>query len=199
MKKDYSISFVRFTAMLFIIICHIFQYYNNELAWWFNVGVQIFLFISGVLYSKKEVKNVLEFYKKEFFKILVPYYIYIFIVFMFYLLFNKDLLSVDIVLRTILLIGTPSGLEHLWFIKYILICYLIIPVLIKVFKEENILFKTLLKFFCCIAFFEIISFITKNYINGTWINCFILGYFIHRYNINKRKRVSTFFCIISVI
>lgn len=39
---DYSISLIRLIATLFIITCHIMQYLTIELAWWFNVGVQIF-------------------------------------------------------------------------------------------------------------------------------------------------------------
>ena len=44
---DWSISCIRFIAFTFIIICHILQYFGNGLCWWFNVGVQIFLAISG--------------------------------------------------------------------------------------------------------------------------------------------------------
>ena len=63
MDRDYSISFVRYISMLFVIICHIFQYFGNELAWWLNVGVQIFLFISGYLYANKKTNDKKEFYK----------------------------------------------------------------------------------------------------------------------------------------
>ena len=56
-EKNYAISLLRFIAMIFIVICHFFQYYNLELAWWFNVGVQIFLCISGFLYGNKKITN----------------------------------------------------------------------------------------------------------------------------------------------
>lgn len=41
--RDIKISFIRMIAMFSIILCHFFQYYHLELAWWFNVGVQVFL------------------------------------------------------------------------------------------------------------------------------------------------------------
>lgn len=78
--KDYSISFVRFIAMICIISCHIMQrdgfstyIYGAriEWAWWFNVGVQMFLFISGYLYGQKDKIDTVSFYKKAFPKILV--------------------------------------------------------------------------------------------------------------------------------
>ena len=62
-------------SMLMIISCHIMQYYDCELAWWFNVGVQIFLCISGFLYGQKNINNVTDFYNKRLKKILIPYYL----------------------------------------------------------------------------------------------------------------------------
>ena len=47
---DLGISFCRYIAMNFIVACHVLQYYDNEQAWWFNCGVQIFICISGFLY-----------------------------------------------------------------------------------------------------------------------------------------------------
>lgn len=61
--------------MLMIILCHIFQFYNCILAWWFNVGVQIFLCVSGFLYGGKNIDNVTQFYTNRIKKILVPYYL----------------------------------------------------------------------------------------------------------------------------
>lgn len=56
-QYDYSISMIRAMSMLSIIICHIMQYLNIELAWWFNVGVQVFLCISGYLYSDRKISD----------------------------------------------------------------------------------------------------------------------------------------------
>ena len=62
-------------AMEMIIICHIMQYYDFVLAWWFNIGVQIFLCISGFLYGRKAIENIARFYNQRIKKILVPYYL----------------------------------------------------------------------------------------------------------------------------
>lgn len=53
-NKNYAISAIRFISCISIVLCHILQYYDIELAFWFNVAVQIFLMISGYLYSKYE-------------------------------------------------------------------------------------------------------------------------------------------------
>lgn len=60
-SRDPAISIIRVLAFLSIITCHIMQYYHCELAWWFNVGVQIFLCLSGYLYGRKSIDNELSF------------------------------------------------------------------------------------------------------------------------------------------
>ena len=77
-KRDLAISFVRMLAMMSIVTCHVMQYYNMELAWWFNVGVQMFLCISGYLYGMKRIPDISGFYRKNFVKILIDYEIVMF-------------------------------------------------------------------------------------------------------------------------
>ncbi len=88
-NRDYSISCARFIAMCFIIICHMMQrddFASNingaHISWafWFNVGVQMFLFLSGYLYGGKDSIDTISFYKKNFPKLLIDYYIFIFII-----------------------------------------------------------------------------------------------------------------------
>ncbi len=49
MKKEYEISIIRIISTVSIVICHMYQYYDNWLCSWFNTGVQIFFFMSGFL------------------------------------------------------------------------------------------------------------------------------------------------------
>ena len=67
-ERDYSSSLIRLISTIFIVTCHIMQYNNFVLAWWFNVGVQIFLCMSGFLYGQKIIDNQIGFYKKNIFK-----------------------------------------------------------------------------------------------------------------------------------
>lgn len=55
MERDYSISWIRLIATVSIIVCHVFQFYNNDLCAWFNVGVPLFFIISGYLYGSKSI------------------------------------------------------------------------------------------------------------------------------------------------
>ena len=88
---DYSISLIRLIATFFIITCHIMQYLDVEPAWWFNVGVQIFLCISGFLYGKRDkISDDLTFYKKNIIKILVDYYVVIIPVILLFMVFIPE-------------------------------------------------------------------------------------------------------------
>lgn len=195
--KDESISFIRFIAMLMIVTCHIMQYLNNELAWWFNVGVQIFFIISGFLYGQKEIYNWHDWIKKRFKKILSTYYIYIIIISVVYLIFARELFSIKQTLKNILcvqhFIGGIVGLEHLWFISFIMVCYLITPILQSLY--ENILKdKSEIRFWSVflliIALIQFISIIGVININIPNLLCYIIGYFISRryFNLNYKDK-----------
>lgn len=175
--RNYSISLIRLISLIFIVTCHIQQYLYIELAWWFNVGVQIFLCISGFLYGQKDVGEVTEFYKKRFKKILIPYYIafisygviqYIFARNVFY---NRAFL--------LGLIAGHSQIEgggHLWFIRYILLCYILTPLLQAYRKIINDkismwLFAIVSVSACSIWFYCFNSFFT-----AAWMSCYMIGY-----------------------
>lgn len=85
-KKDYAISFIRFLSLCMIIACHICQFYENELAWWLNCGVQIFLLISGFLYGQRDYIEPVKFYKRNIPKILIDYYLYLVVILPVYVL-----------------------------------------------------------------------------------------------------------------
>lgn len=58
--KSVSLSISRVVATLGIVICHIISYYtiipgHDILGHFFNVGVPMFIIISGFLYGKKAI------------------------------------------------------------------------------------------------------------------------------------------------
>ena len=65
MKKDYSLSMIRVISLIMIISCHILQGLSISAAFWVNLGVQIFFFLSGFLYGNKKIENVKEYYKSR--------------------------------------------------------------------------------------------------------------------------------------
>ena len=126
---NHTISLIRLIAMSFIILCHLMQYLNCERAWWFNVGVQIFLCISGFLYGQKNICELTSFYSRRFKKILIPYYIVFLIYAFFQFVFAHSVFSITNFIRGIFVNSTLQGAGHLWFVPTILMCYIITPLL----------------------------------------------------------------------
>ncbi|MGB4658327.1 MAG: acyltransferase [Mobilitalea sp.] len=179
-NRDYAISFIRAIALIMIIICHFMQYYNNELAWWFNTGVQIFLCISGFLYSEKEIKNGYVFIRKGFVKLLTDYYIYIFISIVVYAVFAPQLLSLIGIVKLAFCSGVIAGLGHLWFVGTILFCYLLTPLfyeiihrLLKENKAISILKTTIMMLIMYVALELFVS-----HFNAVYVMCYFVGYII---------------------
>lgn len=162
------------------------QWYDCELAWWFNVGVQMFFCLSGYLYGRKTIDDELSFYKKQYIKILVPYYIVIIPVVIVQFLFASSEITFVRVVKALLCYDTLSGGEHLWFIPTILFCYFLTPLFDKI---NSHIFGRRYSCLYCIVVFVILSVIIRlfvPYFNAAWIACFYLGHVLGKNEITQR-------------
>lgn len=192
LSRDPAISTIRVVGFLFIITCHIMQYYNFELAWWFNVGVQLFLCLSGYLYGRKSIDNELSFYKKQFTKILVPYYFVVAIAVIAQILLARNEISLARIVKALLCYGTLSGGEHLWFVSTILFCYFLTPLFDKL---NNCIFNKKYPLLYCFLAFSLLSIAIKlfvPYFNSAWVACFYLGHVLGKNEINRK--ISPMIC-----
>jgi fucose 4-O-acetylase-like acetyltransferase len=181
-KNDPSISMVRLIAMCFIIACHMMQYMGWELAWWLNVGVQIFLCISGYLYGGKPVKDDIGFYRKSFSKLLLDYYVVVIPVIGIYYFFANESITVESAKAMLLLYDTISGGGHLWFVSVILLCYFLTPFYGKLF--DSVEKKSTGRFFFTavgmLLLNELIFYRFFYYFHPAWMNCYLLGFLFRR-------------------
>ena len=130
--KSNFISYLRVFSMILILLCHIVQEYDNlyiqMTAQIFNLGVPIFIIISGYLYGNKEINDKYTLWLiKRAKRILIPLY-----VFMFYLLIVNLIQYNNIQIKNWLVYmfniqGLQiyvHGAEHLWYLTIIMVCYL---------------------------------------------------------------------------
>lgn len=140
-KWDYTISSIRLLALIMIITCHIMQYYDFVLAGWFNVGVQIFMVISGYIHATADVSDPVLFFKRKFGKILTDYYLLISIVYVGAFIFCRDSFGLKSIFHSYFLcIDFSEGfitLDHLWFIPNILVCYLLTPLFMWLINDSR--------------------------------------------------------------
>lgn len=186
--ESYSISTIRAISVLMIFFCHILQGIDSIMAWWLNVGVQIFLFMSGFLISSKDINNFYKFIKERLKKILTPIYLFLFIYLFIYQYLYKDLSFKNIITYIFQIQGynwkvvkTVPGLTHLWFISVIVFSYLVTYFLhkfllkVKFYNEKKFYLSVFLLFLISLPL--IVVFRT----NFFWIWIYITGYFIGGY------------------
>lgn len=177
--KSPTISLIRMLAMLSIIACHFCQYYDNEWAWWLNIGVQVFLILSGYLYGNKDIPDAIGWLKRQFTKILVPYYLFLIPTIIAYFFVAPESLGVSSIIGSLFTVNTIKGIGHLWFISAILFCYIVTPYLLA--YRNYILQTTLTKQICLIfALFLVVTVVgvwTNSFFPGN-ICCYMLGFFI---------------------
>lgn len=148
MNRDITISKIRMLAMLMIICLHMdnsgFFGYNAYVDYILDAGVGIFFCISAWLYGKKSVtREIKYFYTKSFMKILGPVWLLqSIIVAINIMVFHKEFDGLKIAVNAMLGLcayGHVDGCRHLWFITYILFCYLITPLLewIDISNKKN--------------------------------------------------------------
>lgn len=184
------ITIIRSFAMVVIILCHYCDYFEGVefLSQLFNVGVPIFFIISGFLYGQKQINNIKKWYIKQFAKIVIPLYTYYFISALVLLAVGKlgevNLLdSIKVLLNVQGLVGGKIGnvqSGHLWFITFILICYLITPVLQLLRGRINLIKISILCGALSIIWIAIILSINDFYFI-TWVPgilCYIFAYFL---------------------
>ena len=170
---------IRLLAMLSIIACHFCQYYNSEWAWWLNVGVQVFFIISGYLYGSKSIDEPILWLKKRFVKILTPYYIFLTFAIIGYIIVSPDILGAGNIISSYLVVGTIKGISHLWFVSYILFCYIITPYLAALrdsLSNKNLLFS-IGSIVVIFGVYSIIEILVNGYFRPGRVGCYILGYF----------------------
>lgn len=129
-SESSAISLVRILAMLSIVSCHFLQAYDNDWAWVMNIGVQIFLVLSGYLYGHKQIDKWGHWYLMRIVKLYVPLFIYTTVA----MTVIKYCSDTPVSVLNYVKMGGVDGLNHLWFMKAIAVCYIITP-LLQLFRK----------------------------------------------------------------
>lgn len=138
MKKDIQFAEVmRFLGVILILLCHYTEQSTNVLlnmsAQFLNIGVPIFIILSGFLFGIREGgKNALSWYIKRIKRIYIPYELFVIILAVVTLLHGGNVVTNDWLFLVLGLQGSVVGVygaEQTWFITVLLFCYLFTPVI----------------------------------------------------------------------
>lgn len=134
-EESNAISLLRLLAMGSIVCCHLLQAYANKWAYVLNVGVQVFLIMSGYLYGHKKITDWKHWYKKRLEKLYVPYILFVLVMLFLYVMCTDMVISwKNVIVYTADLqgvFGGVKGLGNLWYMTAIALCYVITPLLQK--------------------------------------------------------------------
>lgn len=208
-QESYIISVVRVFSMILILLCHLVQENSNfiitQTAQIFNVGVFVFLFISGFLYGNKEIKNTKKWYLKRAIRILIPLYIFIIFLIIVDTLFKNKAIDIKYYFIYLFnmqgLLGGILGAEHLWFLTALMLCYLVTPLLNKGKKDFESRNK-IVYFIILISIHVIITIFVNRKVGlylgylYTYIFAYYFGYEWKRNIKNKNMTISTIIMVI---
>lgn len=211
-SRQMNMDLLRILAAISVVILHVSASYcaiwnsgsdsiiANIYDACFRFGVPIFVMISGRFFLSSEGDaDVRGLWKKNIFKLVIVYVVWS----LFYALTSIDFTS----FRFLNLIKTVIvGKYHLWYIPMLIGIYMIIPVL-KAFVDKSE--KKLIEYFLVIFFIlqivgetlkafnhsEIIALIldkTEVELFSGYIGYFVLGFYLYKYPLNRRKRMFSF-------
>ena len=217
MTKDVKISAIRLICTVSIVVLHIFQQLESDIenlnivTDWLNLGLVMFCCISAFLYSSRNIDAVWSWYKHRYFEIVMP----AIIVGMFTVLFFA--LAGDMTTQKFsAAILSSVGLEaffndswmfkQLWFLTYLLIFYLSLPLLQKINCKCKSEFKFWLVFGAIAVAIQVVSLIIESIVNVELLSVgvllrFYLPYFVfRRYSMGSGllRKIMNFFSLLCV-
>lgn len=135
---------IRALAILLVLLVHTSKWFGvnqtpHTLFWIFptylgsigNLGVQLFIMISGALLLNRQYE-LKSFFKRRFSRILIPFAFWIFIVIIFRIFILGEPLEFSTILNIVLFKG------YVWFIWMLIGLYLFLPVINSFVKEYKI-------------------------------------------------------------
>ena len=207
-NKDVKISIIRMISTIMVVILHIFQQLESDfehlhiITDWFNLGLVMFFCISGYLYSNRQIEEPFKWIKHRYSEIALPATV-VSVLTVIVFIFVGDLSTEKVFAAIASGLGLEAFLKdswmfiQLWFLTYIMIFYLSVPVIQKI----NCKCKSNIKFWIFFILFmllgQVVFFalevITKVELIswGVLLRAYIPYFLFRRYDINSSETTKT--------
>lgn len=197
---DSSVSLIRLTGMVFILLCHLFSWLGfAALSQLFSAGVPLFLLISGFLYGDKKIRPI-SFFPNRYLRLTLPIGVFILILSGYLVLFAADEGNFETIPLYLLNLQGVSflcgylpytelcgGTGHLWFITALMFCYLCMTAVKKVEHRFRLSarHRIVLLLLSCVA----VASLSAVRIYLSYLQIFFVGYACkkHSWQINAKK------------
>ncbi len=207
-KTNYSISTIRMICTLSVVLLHIFQQYESIVpnlnigTDWLNLGLVMFFSISAFLYAKREITAPGKWLWKRFRELLIPSLLVgIFTLIVFFATGHKDFSRISVTLLSCLGLQVWCAdswlFVQLWFLSYILFCYITIPFIQKIPCKNCSTVKFWSILIGCTIVAQVLVFLLESTLHITLLSSgmlfrFYLPYFLfRRYDIHDKELNKT--------
>ncbi len=212
-KNDDTISFIRLISTVMIVVLHILQRIGgfDIVTDWLNLGVVFFFCISAHLYSKRNIKNSVSWFKKKYIEIVIPSFVVVVLTLLVFFSLVETVSTNNVINSLLSGLGFEAFLKdsykfkQYWFLTYILIAYLLVPFLqkIKVKDISNFVFWVglIVSTILIQVFFALLSFLDIPSISYGVMLRFILPYLVFKKycdDIFSYKKLMIFLSYIAV-
>lgn len=207
-KFNPAISIIRVAAMISIIVGHWLSMQGINHFQFGAIGVEIFFFISGYLYSEKKIDNIKGWIYNRWKRIILPYWIVLGGVIILrssfgyevspnaVIVFFFNLQGLDKIFRNVSM-PILKGMGQTWFLTVLVICYIIMLFLKRNQKVEKVIRNnTKIAFFCTIVLQIVLSFWGIQIIRPL---CFFYGYFWDKSKLNLSDKKYGFLTSLMVL
>lgn len=207
MKMNYPFAtWLRAAGTISILLCHYVQQSRSSVlnlsSQFFNIGVEIFIILSGFLFGVGEGKlNTKAWYLKRAKRIFIPYELFVLILFVVHAVGGIKLWDVDWIWLVLGMQGSVVGVwgaEQTWFITPLLLCYAITPLLSRYISKEITKAKAIV-IVCIAAGIRLLWAIPKSPAYNTllslvsyYIIAFAVGRFFDQLTFSKEKTALAF-------
>lgn len=205
-KQFHFATWLRSAATISILLCHYVVQSRNGLlnvsAQFFNIGVELFIILSGFLFGiQGGITNTKAWCQKRLKRIIVPYEIFVVLLFAIHALCGINLLDIDWVWLVLGLQGSVVGVlgaEQTWFITPLLFCYAITPLLDRFITHQRTKLQIAVLVIVA-ASLKLLWAIPKSPVCNTllslvsvYIISFVVGRFFDKLSFTKAKALAAF-------
>lgn len=174
-KRDYKIDFLKAIGVCLIILAH--TTIPEVVSQFRSFDVPLMVIISAILANRTyKSGNTLQYIKKRFIRLIIPTYIFLIVFFMIMLVFQRNNLTLELIVNSFLLQKNDS-IGFVWIILVYFMCAILIPFINKINIKKT---KNIICIFIIYITYEILAYFKIGFEYNIWYSIF---YYIIPYGI----------------
>ena len=212
-KRELYSDILKLLSIFLVVVIHVIALYRDKYFYtnvkyytvltfidsFTRVAVPIFFMITGTFMLSRQTEKYSSYLKKRIPKLLIPF----FLISIFYYIYECNKVGNSLHVIDFITAFLNNEIKyHFWFMYAIILIYLLIPyiqILVQNLDRKK-LFSLIILIFVLSNCFNTIYLLTNRYGYGmlkafvlpslfSYINCLLIGHYLHTYKIEKKKKI----------